>query len=343
MPLLASVFEALSSQFSDYVVYVTDDFDIIVVARPTGTIPEPDQAAVSAPGLSSELKRVGINGLQDVLVRRIGNKRALQPLFESYKVPANSDYYPLLDLYAARALFMGTSVSDLTKNPDLQLLPAVEMLGHEPVNLNSEEVSVASFKRSAKIRIANMLSGYILFGRPWKMDPSEGRSANELRKYTDKVRLALSGCSGKISPDEWWDGTFYIMAQCILPYSSPNQLAHFWQKAESSSCWSRMTPSQKDFIKLLKAVDARDAMMMSQTARKLLEEMPTVHTILQEYILAAGLLGDLSLGKTQDARSLWEKYGQSLGNKESHSLLLRFLIAHIEYPTQGAVSSSVQR
>jgi spermidine synthase len=342
-PLMASVFEALSSQFSDYVVYGTDNFDIIVVARPTGMIPAPDPSVVSAPGISSELKRVRINGLQDVLVRRIGNKRALQPLFDSYQVPANSDYHPLLDLYAARALFMKSSANDLMNNPDLQLLPAVEMLGHEPVNQMSGEVSVASFRRSARIRLANMLSGYILYGRTWTLDLPEGSAAENMRHYADKVRREPLDCSGSKAPDEWWDGTFFIIAQCILPYSSPDQLARFWQKTETSSCWSRLSLSQQNFIKLLKAVDGRDAAMMSQNARRLLEEMPAVHTILQEYILAAGMLGDLSLGKSEDARSLWEKYGSRLDKKESQSLLIRFLIAHIEHPARGSAYQPFQR
>ncbi len=331
MPLVASVFDALSSQFSDYVVYVTDDSDVIILARPAGAVPEPDPAAVSAQGLSDELNRVGINGLQDVLVRRLGNKRALQPLFDSYHMPSNSDYYPLLDLYAARALFMRTSVvKDLTNNPDLQLLPAVEMLGHEPAPLNGADISNTNLYKSIKIRLATALAGYIQDGRRWQLDlPGEG-SAGELRQYADKVRMEVSSCSGKQSPDEWWDGTFYIMAQCILPYSFPHQLSRFWQKAEVSSCRSRMSPSQRDFIMLLKAVDGRDAPLMAQTARKLLEEMPTVHPVLQEYILAAGMLGELARGEKQAADALWKQYKNRLNAGTSQTLLMRMLVAHAE-------------
>ena len=340
MPLVASVFDTLSSQFSDYVVYVTDDSDIIILARPSGAVPGPDPAAATAKGLSKELKRVGINGLQDVLVRRLGNKRALQPLFDSYGVPANSDYYPLLDLYASRALFLKSSVKDLTNSPDLQLLPAVEMLGKEPANLNSEKVTTTHFNKSAKIRIAAMLSGYIQYGRPWNLELPGGRSSGDLKNYADIVRREVSSCSGNVSSDEWWDVTFYIMAQCILPYSAPDQLTVFWKEAEASSCRSRLSPSQKDFITLLKAVDGRDARGMSQISRKLLDEMPAVHTVLEEYILAAGMLGDLSLGKTQEARSLWGQYGSTL---DRQSLLLRLLVAHTEYSAEGAAYSGLQK
>jgi hypothetical protein len=223
---------------------------------------------------------------------------------------------------------MRTTANDLTNNPGLQLLPAVEMLGHQPENLKSAEISDATFKRSAKIHLANMLYGYILYGRPWKLDLPDRRSAEDLRRYADKVRLELSGCSGKMSSDEWWDGTFYIMAQCILPYSAPEQLARFWQKAESSSCWSQISPSQQDFIKLLKAVDGRNALMMAQTARILLEEMPRVHPVLEGYILAAGMLGELSRGEQQAAHALWEQYRNRLNAENSQTLLMRLLVAH---------------
>jgi spermidine synthase/MFS family permease len=343
MPLVASVFEALSSQFSNYVVYITDDSDVIILARPVGAIPGPDPAVLSEKGLSNELRRVRINGLQDVLARRLGNKRALQPLFDSYNTPANSDYYPLLDLYAARALFTRASVKDLTNNPDLQLLPALEMLGHEPESLKSAEVSAALFTRSSKILTANMLSGYIQYGRPWKLDLPDGAGAGALRRYADKVRLEMSDCSGKLSPDDWWDGTFYVIAECILPYSSPHQLALFWQKAESSSCWSRISPSQQDFIRLLKAVDGRDGRMMAQTARKLLDEIPAVHPVLQRYLLAAGMLGELSLGRTEDARSFWLRADQGRRGTPP-SFLLRFLLAHIDHPpAQEATPSALEQ
>ena len=130
------------------------------------------------------------------------------------------------------------------------------------------------------------------------------------------------------------------MAQCILPYSAPDQLTAFWKEAEASSCRSRLSPSQKDFITLLKAVDGRDARGMSQISRKLLDEMPAVHTVLEEYILAAGMLGDLSLGKTQEARSLWGQYGSTL---DRQSLLLRLLVAHTEYSAEGAAYSGFQK
>lgn len=47
-------------------------------------------------------------------MRRIGGKRALAPFFESYGVPANSDYHPYLDLHAARYRYLGESAGEFT-------------------------------------------------------------------------------------------------------------------------------------------------------------------------------------------------------------------------------------
>ncbi len=336
MPLASSVFEAISSQFADYVVYAANEGDILIVARPTGMVPEPEPAILSVKGISNELKRVGINSLQDVLVRKVGNKRFLDPLFDSYDAPANSDYYPLLDLYAARARFMRTMIKDLTNNPDLRLLPVAAMLGREPANLKTSEVSFAKFGRAASIHLANMLSGYILSNR-WTWDHPESRLDDNLRQYADKARRALSHCSGKMSPDEWWNGMFYVVAQGILPSSSGDQLESFWQRAESPACWARLSSPQQDFITMLKAVDRRNASEMARTSRKLLEEVSTAPSSCRAYFLAVGMLGDLSLGKAQDARLLWQQYGSRLDKRDSQSLLFRLLGAHMDYPSREVI------
>ena len=66
------------------------------------------------PGVARELRRVHVDSIQDVAVRWIGGKRSLAPLFASYGVPANSDFYPYLDLHAARYRFLHQSADELT-------------------------------------------------------------------------------------------------------------------------------------------------------------------------------------------------------------------------------------
>jgi spermidine synthase len=327
MPLVASIFEALSSQFADYAVYSTNEADIVILARPAGAVPEPDPGVIREKGLSYELRRMGINGPQDLIVRRVGNKRALEPLFESYGVEANSDYYPLLDLNAARARFMRTTATDLvTANAHLTLLPVMEMLGQYPSNLNTTEVSYSNFDRSKKIYVSALLNEYILHGL-WKWEHPDTRLSENFRKYADMVRQSLSDCSDKTHDEKWWDGMLFLVTRQILPIRSPNQLGKLWEKADSS-CRAQLSTSQRDFITLLKAIDKRDSPSMAQTALKLLEEMPGASSALRSYILATGMLGDISNGEKRAAQALWEQYGKRLDAKDSQTLLMRLLTAH---------------
>ena len=114
-----------------------------------------------------------------------------------------------------------------------------------------------------------------------KGDYPEAKRADDLWQDAGIVRQALSDRARDISLSVWWDKIFNVVAVTMLPFSTPNQLADLWKKAENPSCWPKFSLSQRDFITLLKAVDRRNASKMSRTA-------------INTYFLAVGMLGDLS-------------------------------------------------
>jgi hypothetical protein len=48
------------------------------------------------PAMAEALSRVRVNNLQDLYIRYLGNKNMLDPLFNSYPIPPNSDFFPFL-------------------------------------------------------------------------------------------------------------------------------------------------------------------------------------------------------------------------------------------------------
>jgi len=58
--------------------------------------------------------RVQVNTIQDLEVAASAASARLGPMFASYNVPANSDYYPYLDLHAAKYRFLPQSADELT-------------------------------------------------------------------------------------------------------------------------------------------------------------------------------------------------------------------------------------
>lgn len=339
LPLVSSVFKALSSQFSDYAVYAANRGDILIVARCEGAVPEPDPAVLSTAGLVEELKRVNIAGAHDLALRKIGDRRSLDPLFASYPVPANSDYYPVLDQHAAKTRFLGATASDLLQS-DLVLLPVVTMLGRAATEERDpvEPTFTAYYERSVTAHLAKTLYAYYRTGQ-WQWPHPDLPLPPNIRMYADRGRQALQACAETMPSDAWWDGMFNSVAKRAVPYLAPGERDVLFARMMAPACRSRLTPAQQDFVVLLEAVGKRNAPVMAQAARRLLKEMRPLHPTLLYYILSAGVLGDLSAGKAEDARALWRQYAPGLNRDASQSILTRLLVAHMTAAHDAAPAS----
>lgn len=106
--LLASVINAITARFPNYVVYQTDDSDLVVVASRGAKLDALAPTICDAPALKNELARVGIHHIDDLRAHRIGSRATLEPLFASFNAPINSDYRPYVDQHAPKARFMET-------------------------------------------------------------------------------------------------------------------------------------------------------------------------------------------------------------------------------------------
>ena len=72
------------------------------------------------------LKSARLNA--DLHARYLGSRRTLEPLFLSYSMPPNSDYFPVLDNGAVRARFLRRDVRPLLTLRSASV-PLVEMVG----------------------------------------------------------------------------------------------------------------------------------------------------------------------------------------------------------------------
>lgn len=107
MPIVASVIGALDSVFADYRVYATDNYNLLIVARPSGSIAAPDYRLLDEPAVRAELKLLGMAGRADIALRLVGSKALWSPMLAARGVPKNSDYFPFVDQNAARYRFLG--------------------------------------------------------------------------------------------------------------------------------------------------------------------------------------------------------------------------------------------
>jgi len=106
-----------------------------------------------------------------------------------------------------------------------------------------------------------------------------------------------------------WKAMLHIIAD-FVPCWLPEQLSALLHYIETSSCAKHFSASQRDFIALIKAVAKKDPARMAWYSKKLLEQKDA--NVLEadhlEYILSAGMLGDVSADNTREADLLWRQY-----------------------------------
>jgi hypothetical protein len=339
MPLIASIMKALSPYFSDYIIYGTNGTDIIIAACPVGIIQGPNASFLTMRNLMAELNNIGIMGLPDINVRLIGNKATLSPLFESYNIEANSDYEPIVDLYAVRSRFFLSRVNSQFNSIQFDRLPIVQMLGNYPVDLSAAPVTYSAYPKALRIHFANMICQYLLKDQLQWNHP-EAPLHDEVRTTIIHAKQVLiRECSEDIMTSEWWQAMLHIIAD-FVPCWSPEQLSGILHKIETSPCAQRFSVPQRDFIALIKAVGKKDAVGMAQYSKRLLDQLRQneVDAEILEYTLSAGMLGYLSAGNSQEAVFLWEKYGPLLPVNNAQSITMRLLVTRLSSGGQENLS-----
>lgn len=305
--LLASIIKALAQEFAAYEMYTMNDGDLLLLAT-NGQSLELDTAAIfGSKALSAELASVYINSPDDLQVLKLGDQRILNPLFASNSVAMNSDYFPVLDLNAARSRFMEETATDmmaLSTTP----IPIVEMLaGYGTGRLaGTRPVYNPHVSRLRANRIAAGLSDFLVGGRA---DFGGYEVSEPVKARARRMVALLERCDEPDKRDEWFQHLVQI-ANLTLPYLQPAELEPFWQGLETSSCASHWGPLEHQWVALFRAVSRRDGETMSQIAGQLLEASePGSSAVRTEYLLATAALGHLVQGRASDAARLWDSYG----------------------------------
>jgi hypothetical protein len=105
--LMVSILKALEPHFPDYAVYSLGNGDGIIVASRAAMLPRPDFERILVGPLGDAVRRIGYRAPFDIALAQIGTRETLAELVTRSAAPANSDYYPYVDLHAVRARFKG--------------------------------------------------------------------------------------------------------------------------------------------------------------------------------------------------------------------------------------------
>ena len=324
--LLASVMKALGEAFPHYAVFASSGQDLLILASEAALPPAARAEVFEQTRLAGELRKVYVLTAGDLDARYLGDRATLEPLFESYAMPVNSDYYPVLDLNATRHRFTGKSAAGIVAMlnagvPVLDVLEPARSL--RPVNALNE--GAHAFERIENTRLARYARDFLL----QRIPPLREGITSVLQKDLEAVKLRLLECH-RPAEQEVWLHSLVNVARTINPYLAPAQAQAVWARLAGSPCHDGLHEDQRRWIALFGAVALRDAPAMGRMAEDLLATQKSLDGEAREYLFVAAMSGHIASAEAARAKAIWDQYSAQLPRATLSRPLFRLLRCHAE-------------
>jgi spermidine synthase len=322
--LALSVLKALSRHFTDYAIYNTDNANVLIVAKRSGRLGEPSFDRAFAGPLAVELARVGVNGPDDLLVRKTGSRAVLEALVAESRVPVNSDYFPFLDLNAGAARFR-EDIATLLFTSSTVPLPFLEMLNVAKVRY-SAVTSDAGFRRTQLIRDAQANLSVL------RGDTAAGNASDT--SLTDLLRALRASCAAGF--ERSWADALHALARESLAYLDADAGAELLTSAAPPACRDRLPADMRRWLGLYTAIAARDGHAMGDAAEPLLDENTAPER--KQYALTAAMLGRLAAHESERVIALYEAHKDLVGDLRSSPEIRLMLALARQQPRPGTAA-----
>src|SRR5258708_30570465 len=230
--------------FRDDSIYAATTSDRLVVAGEAQTLGRALADINAMPGVARELRRVHLNSVSEMEIRRLGGKQSLAQMFLSYGVPANSDFHPYLDLHAAKHRFLNTSAQELTSLLGYSV-PIVALLEGRAKNPPAEsKVDDGEYLEALELtRRARYARGVLLLQTP----PQPVAIPRQFQKDLELTRARLIGCRDPGRSDIWFH-SLYQLARTLNPMLSAQEAGAVWERIAHGACGSLVAPAAQQSI-----------------------------------------------------------------------------------------------
>ena len=328
--VVASIVKAMAPHFGAYAIYNSNDSDIVIVATRGSELPIPDDRIFQSPQLRAELGRIGVQGVDDLRLRKIGDNRTIGPILQSMAVPPNSDFFPFVDLNAPRLRFMRADAGEL---PGLTALPIpfLELLpGAVPRGPTSEPSGNTPLARAALVRRAFEIRRAVSDGSLNNLDSA---AASDLLL----IDTGRDGCADAGTQNAWKIAVRNI-TDFTAAYLSPAELEEIWNRISSSPCYRVATAEQRTWVDLLRSISRRDASETVKFAAELLKtQAPTSEADLA-YLTTVTAAAYIHMGQIEQAHNLLAEQSIRLDHSGEYHFPLLNLQALTQADPPGALA-----
>ncbi len=321
--LVSSILKALGANFEDYVAYEVGLGDMVIMAVPKGKLLPLTEAPFQSPLLKAQLARLGIQEVRDLEMRRIGGKKFLQHLVQSYNIPANSDYFPVVDLKASKLRFLAAHASELF-DVSASHVPIMDLLEKRSFNGLSDPLAPSALlsHRPRRAALAQDVRSFLLSGNV----VAANKLDQEVRVKTALVREALILC---VDPEliEMSFDILYEMGPLLSSQLPAAESADVWKAFENAKCYAKLPPSHREWISLFKAMGNRQAGEVAKRAESLFALRVATNDAQKEYLLTAGMAGHLTISNKDAALAMWRNHGRDVLGDRKVPVTLRLLLS----------------
>jgi hypothetical protein len=331
--LVASILKSLGDHFSDYVAFEISGSDMLVLAVPRGTVGEMSEKLFSMPLVAKDLAKLNITQLTDLSMRRIGNKALLDPMLRSYPIAANSDFYPIVDLNAAKARFLTKKATEL---PSLTIgaAPATDIIEKRPFpTLDEKSLEPSQFElplRHGQAKIASRVRTYILNG----VNSVNGANLPAWQFKISYFNHRLNFCEG-IGNDPTWSSQLREVGKIISSYTPPKQAADVWKHIEAAKCAAGMSADDKRWLSLFRAISERSSDGIAESAGQLLDSSKSLSLADKTYLIHSAMAANIARGTPNQAAALWSKHGNYLASSDNIDVTTRMLVTQVSRRAGG--------
>ncbi len=335
MSVISSVIKAMSPHFGAYALYNTDDINVLIVATPAATLPAPDGSVFQAPLLRAELERVGIASLADIEQRRIGDRRTLGPLFSAWPAPANSDFFPFVDLNAPRLRYEQRNAFELPTLTSIPI-PVVELVGgREPATTTAPPPANSTVYRDTLVRRALAIRDATSTGR---LD----RDYPFLPIDLLTIDAPAARCADPVVQRAWQSAVRQI-SDFTTTYLGQQDLEAIWNRILTSPCY-RTPGVHTTWARLLAALARRDTSETASTGEVLLALPAAIVTDDERAFLALTVAAaEIRSGEFARAQTLLESVSGRVKVPPTYTFALRDLLALTMLHTPGAAPALAAR
>jgi SAM-dependent methyltransferase len=318
--LVASIGNAMSGSFTDFRVYFTNDFDMLLLATPSGSLGAVRGEIFQQSSLASQLRRVGMSGTADLDVREAGTRNSLVPLFEAMSRRSNSDFYPILSLEAPRARFidkralmlLGLSTADA---PVREVIAGLQPPLAERLSPGSTFTPAELTRQAAEIAAA--------LGEP---EPSAVGHDPGIFAAAKAVRADFASCNNQRSAADEIDVLIALGGRTI-PFLDANHLKGIWSEPRWIAC-EMQAESSRAILSLLSALGQRQFGVVQPQALALLQShRRELSPMAQDWLLRIAMLAAIAESRYEDVAGLEASLGGQIPPTESSKVQRIYLTA----------------